>query len=196
MNPRFAIAAWFAFATAGLSQSPARPVPVPGSSLAHYESATHFIEELNLQAAADEFREALNGDLQPEWTQVWSHIYLGKIFDATYQHDRAVNEYQLALRTRDNTRGALEEAQRALGINSTRLPSIPARLDNGVMAPDRIPVAEDEYPAEARLAGLEGTVLVTGTVADDGSMGSAKVAKPLGFGLDEIATQKVRPWHF
>ncbi|MGD1094851.1 MAG: TonB family protein [Bryobacteraceae bacterium] len=196
MNPRFAIAAGLAFATAGLCQSLPGPVSAPGSSLAHYERATHFIEELNLQAAANEFREALSGDLQPRWTEVWSHIYLGKIFDATYQHDRAVNEYQLALRTRDNTRGAFDEAKRALGIDSARLPSIPARLDDGMMVPDRIPVAEEEYSAEARLAGLEGTVMVTGTVADDGSMGNAKVATPLGFGLDEIATQKVRPWHF
>jgi len=68
MNLRFAIAAGLALATAGLGQSPPHPAPVPGSSLAHYERATHFIEELNLQAAANEFRESLSGDLQPQWT--------------------------------------------------------------------------------------------------------------------------------
>jgi hypothetical protein len=177
MNPRFAIVAWLALAAAGLSQSPPRPAPVPGSSLAHYENATHFIEELNPQAAANEFREALNGDLQPRWIEVWSHVYLGKIFDATNQHDRAANEYRLALRTRDNTRGALDEAKRALGDTSP-VPAVPDRLDDGVMVPDRISVAMDEYPAEARLAGLEGTVIVTGIVASDGSMGNTKVAMP------------------
>ena len=35
-----------------------------------------------------------------------------KIFDVTGQRDRAVNEYKLALRTKDNTYGALEEASK------------------------------------------------------------------------------------
>jgi hypothetical protein len=52
----------------------------------------------------------LNGDLEPKWTEVWAHINLGKIFDITGQRERAQNEYNLALRTKDNTQGALEEA--------------------------------------------------------------------------------------
>ncbi len=44
-------------------------------------------------SAANEFHEALNGDPEPAWTQVWSHIKLGRIFDSTGQHDRAMNEY-------------------------------------------------------------------------------------------------------
>ena len=35
------------------------------------------------QQAANDFREALNGDEEPKWTVVWSHINLGKIFDIT-----------------------------------------------------------------------------------------------------------------
>ena len=62
--------------------------------------------------SANEFREALSGDLEPKWTEVWAHINLGKIFDITDQRDRAVNEYRQALRTKDNTQGALEEAQK------------------------------------------------------------------------------------
>ena len=60
----------------------------------------------NYQSAANSFREALNGDLEPLWTEVWSHIYLGQIFDVTGQRDRAVNEYQQAVRTKDDTQGA------------------------------------------------------------------------------------------
>jgi len=30
---------------------------------------------------ADSFRNALNGDKDPPWTEVWSYIYLGKIYD-------------------------------------------------------------------------------------------------------------------
>lgn len=80
------------------------------SSLAHYRVAEVFFLQNNYQSAANSFREALNGDLEPKWTEVWSRINLGKIFDITGQRDRARNEYQLALRTKDNTQGAQEEA--------------------------------------------------------------------------------------
>ncbi len=82
------------------------------NSLAHYRIAELFFQQNNYQSAANEFREALNGDLEPKWTEVWSHINLGKVFDATDSRDRAVNEYRQALRTKDNTQGALEEAQK------------------------------------------------------------------------------------
>ena len=80
------------------------------SSLAHFRiGQVHFLEN-NWQAAANEFREAGNGDLEPKWTEVWSHIYLGKLFDILDQRDRALNEYRQAARTKDNTQGALDEA--------------------------------------------------------------------------------------
>jgi aminopeptidase N len=84
------------------------------SSLAHYRVAEVFFLQNNYQSAANEFREALNGDLEPRWTEVWSHINLGKIFDITGQRERAVNEYNQALRTKDNTQNAQEEAARYL----------------------------------------------------------------------------------
>jgi aminopeptidase N len=84
------------------------------SSLAHYRIAEVFFLQNNFQSAANEFRESLNGDLQPKWTEVWSHINLGKIFDITGQRDRAVNEYNLAIRTKDNTQGAQAEAEKYL----------------------------------------------------------------------------------
>lgn len=82
------------------------------SSLAHYRVAEIWFLEQNWQQAANEYREALNGDLDPKWTEVWSHINLGKIFDISDQRDRAVNEYRQALRTKDNTYGALAEAEK------------------------------------------------------------------------------------
>jgi aminopeptidase N len=80
------------------------------SSLAHYRVAEIFFLQGNYQSAANEFREAINGDLEPTWTEVWSHINLGKIFDITQQRERAINEYTQAIRTKDNTQGAQEEA--------------------------------------------------------------------------------------
>jgi hypothetical protein len=84
------------------------------SSLAHYRIAEVFFLQNNYQSAANEFRESLNGDLQPKWTEVWAHINLGKIFDITGQRERAVNEYNLAIRTKDNTQGAQAEAEKYL----------------------------------------------------------------------------------
>jgi tetratricopeptide (TPR) repeat protein len=84
------------------------------SSLAHYRVAeVHFLQN-NYQQAANEFRESLAGDLDPKWTEVWSRINLGKIFDITGQRERAVNEYNLAIRTKDDTQGAQEEAGKYL----------------------------------------------------------------------------------
>ena len=86
----------------------------PISSMAHYRVGEVFFLMGNYQSAANSFREALNGDQEPQWTVVWSHINLGKIFDITQQRERAQNEYQQALRTKDNTQGALEEAAKYL----------------------------------------------------------------------------------
>ena len=82
------------------------------SSIAHYRIGEIHFKLRNYNAASEEMRAALNGDLQPKWIEVWAHLTLGKIFDATGQRDRALNEYQRALQTNDNTQGALDEANR------------------------------------------------------------------------------------
>jgi Peptidase family M1 domain/Tetratricopeptide repeat len=85
-----------------------------GSSLAHYRVAEVFLLQNNYQSAANEYRAALNGDNDPAWTTVWAHIKLGNIFDVSGQRDRAVNEYNQAIRTKDDTQGAQEEAAKYL----------------------------------------------------------------------------------
>ena len=84
------------------------------SSLAHYRIAEVFYSQHNYQAAANAYRDSLNGDGDPRWTEVWCHVQLGKIFDVTGQRERATNEYRQALQTKDNTQGALDEARRYL----------------------------------------------------------------------------------
>ncbi len=84
------------------------------SSLAHYRIAEVFFQQKNYQASANAYRDSLNGDGEPRWTEVWSHIQLGKIFDITGQRERAVGEYRQALQTNDNTQGALDEARKYL----------------------------------------------------------------------------------
>lgn len=95
----------------------------PESSLPHYrlgeilfkmenpsECNTEHVLCKYYQSAANQFRQALNGNLNPKWIEVWSHIYLGKIFDASGQRERALNHYRLARQTKDNTRNAQDEA--------------------------------------------------------------------------------------
>jgi len=84
------------------------------SSLAHYRIAEVFFFQRNYQSSANAYRAALDGDGDPRWTEVWSHIQLGKIFDVTGQRERAVGQYRQATQTNDNTFGALEEARKYL----------------------------------------------------------------------------------
>ena len=96
------------------------------SSLAHYRIAEVFFLQHNYQTAANAYREGLNGDGEPRWTEVWAHIQLGKIFDLTGQRERASNEYRQALQTNDNTAGALDEARKYL-----QAPYTPQSAPNG-----------------------------------------------------------------
>jgi tetratricopeptide (TPR) repeat protein len=84
------------------------------SSLAHYRIAEVFFFQRNYQSSANAYRASINGDGEPRWTEVWSDIQLGKIFDITGQRERAIGQYRQALQTNDNTFGALEEARKYL----------------------------------------------------------------------------------
>jgi tetratricopeptide (TPR) repeat protein len=80
----------------------------PSRSLANFRMGEAFFYQKNYQASANAFREALATvpELSEKWTEVWSHLYLGKIFDILGQRERALNEYNKARQTNDNTGGA------------------------------------------------------------------------------------------
>ena len=88
----------------------------PQSSLANYRIAEIFFNQRNYQSAVNSYRDCLRGDDDPKWTEVWSHVQIGKIFDVTGQRDRAVTEYRQAIQTNDNTGGALNEARHYLQV--------------------------------------------------------------------------------
>lgn len=83
----------------------------PQSSLANYRIGDVLFTQRNYQASMNAYRDALRGDDDPKWTEVWSHIQMGKIYDITGQRDRAVNEYRQAVQTNDNTQGAVNTAR-------------------------------------------------------------------------------------
>jgi tetratricopeptide (TPR) repeat protein len=88
----------------------------PGRPLANFRMGESFFYQKNYNAAANAFREALAAVPEPseKWTEVWGHIYLGKIFDLLGQRARAVNEYSKAKQTNDNTSGAQQAAEALL----------------------------------------------------------------------------------
>jgi len=85
----------------------------PNRPLANFRMGEAFFYQKNYQAAANAFREALQTVPEPseKWTEVWSHIYLGKIFDMLGQRERAVNEYSKAKQTNDDTGSAQQVAE-------------------------------------------------------------------------------------
>jgi tetratricopeptide (TPR) repeat protein len=87
---------------------------VRNSSLAHYRIGELFFLQSNWTSAANAFHDALTGDNSPKWTEVWSHIHLGWIYDISDQRPRALSEYQQAQRTKDNSYGAQAEAQKGI----------------------------------------------------------------------------------
>jgi TonB family protein len=65
-----------------------------------------------------------------------------------------------------------------------------------VTAPFVVAKADPAYTEEARVAKLEGSVLLSLVVGADGQPRDIQVARPLGLGLDESAVENVRAWQF
>lgn len=84
----------------------------PHSSLAAFRMGEALFQVGNVTQAAQNFRNALNGDLKPKWVEVWSYINLGKIYDFRGDHERAIPEYQKAISTGDDAFGAQADAQK------------------------------------------------------------------------------------
>jgi len=86
------------------------------NALAQFRMGEAFFYQRNYAASAQSFRDDLSGttDSTTRWTEVWSHIYLGRIYDITNDRTRAVNEYSKAKQTGDDTGGAQAEAEKSL----------------------------------------------------------------------------------
>jgi aminopeptidase N len=127
----------------------------PTSSLAHFREGEAMFYQKNYQSAANAFRSALGGDLDPKWTEVWSHIYIGKIYDVLGQRERAVNEYSLAQHLNDDTAGAQAEAGRYLqkpynGDDSAAPPAAAGGVTPPPPPPNAAPAADPNKPVLKR----------------------------------------------
>jgi len=72
----------------------------------------------------------------------------------------------------------------------------PYRPGSGIEPPRLLREVKATYTEEARSANITGDVLMEVVVRADGTVGSARVTRGLGFGLDERAAAAVRQWRF
>ena len=119
----------------------------PNRSLANFRMGEAFFYQKNYQASANAFREALATVPEPseKWTEVWSHIYLGKIFDLLGQRERALNEYSKARSTNDNT-GQAQDVVDALVKKPYTEAGMPPITPSNTEAPQQQKKAADVPP--------------------------------------------------
>jgi len=70
------------------------------------------------------------------------------------------------------------------------------RIGNEVLAPSVLSKVEPEYSEAARGAGLQGTVVVSMVVDEEGNTKDLKVIQALGLGLDQKAIEAFQKWKF
>jgi tetratricopeptide (TPR) repeat protein len=82
-----------------------------GNSWAWYNLGLVYMAQRNWNKALDAFDQALNGNLRPNWVEVWSYIYRGNSWDAIGQRERAIAEYNKAISNGNNYDNAQATAQ-------------------------------------------------------------------------------------
>jgi TonB family protein len=92
-----------------------------------------------------------------------------------------------------------DRAKQAYMANSTpgnTASSAVFKIGAGVKPPSVLSKVEPEYAEEARLSALQGTVVLSVVIAEDGTAQNIVVTRPLGMGLDDKAVQAVSKWKF
>ncbi|MEP7336457.1 MAG: M1 family aminopeptidase, partial [Acidobacteriota bacterium] len=82
-----------------------------GNSWAWYNMGLLYMAQRNWKKALDAFEQTLNGNVRPDWIEVWSYIYSGNSWDMVGQRERAVAEYNKAISNGNNYDNAQEAAK-------------------------------------------------------------------------------------
>jgi tetratricopeptide (TPR) repeat protein len=82
-----------------------------GNSWAWYNLGLLYMTQRNWNKALDAFDQALNGNVRPDWIEVWSYIYRGNSWDMIGQRERAIAEYNKAIGNGNNYDNAQETAR-------------------------------------------------------------------------------------
>ena len=70
------------------------------------------------------------------------------------------------------------------------------RVNQGVVTGHILKKVEPEYPALAKAARLQGTVVFEAIIGKDGVINSLRIKQPLGLGVDESAAEAVSKWRY
>ena len=83
-------------------------------------------------------------------------------------------------------------------VASAAVPRAQEKPGNGVTMPRIVREVKPSYTAEARKQGIQGTILMSVVVKDDGTVGEVTVTKSLDqeYGLDEQAVTAMKQWEF
>jgi TonB family protein len=99
-----------------------------------------------------------------------------------------------------DARGASEDRMKAAQLGSvapsTNSGGAPMRIGGGVSAPKIVDRAAPAYSEEARVARIQGNVVLSVVIDEQGLPRDLKVVRPLGYGLDEKAIEAVQHWKF
>jgi len=82
------------------------------------------------------------------------------------------------------------------GAQQTALPPGVYHAGGDVTPPVLLGKQAPEYSKEARMARLQGTVVLYVVIGEDGRARDMRVGRPLGMGLDEKAMTAVSQWRF
>ena len=72
------------------------------------------VSQSNKMLARDYFIKAIDSMSSPDSIKVWSHIYLGRLFEIENNRTEAIVHYLAAVQLRDDTRNAQTVAQQGL----------------------------------------------------------------------------------
>jgi tetratricopeptide (TPR) repeat protein len=78
----------------------------------YYHLGLLFLEQRNYDLAIDNFKAAVNGNLNPAWLHVWAEIKMGNGYDAKGDRTRAVAAYKRAESLGDNYDNAQEAVKK------------------------------------------------------------------------------------
>lgn len=84
----------------------------------------------------------------------------------------------------------------ATGARIVGAPIAARRVDDTMKPPKAITRVEPIYPEEAKQNRVFGVVILELLIKEDGTVGDARVLKPLPYGLDQAALDAVRQWRF
>jgi TonB family protein len=125
---------------------------------------------------------------------------------ATIQKDGSVSNLEVLMGDPQLAKAAIDAVrqwryppmEKAAVTDITLTFSLPkaAKEETGTTPPMPVYKPEPPYTKEAQAAKVQGTVLLSVTVATDGTVSDVKVTRPLDKGLDESAVKAVKSWKF